>query len=156
MALLCRLLMVLEEIKQIFYHYMKANTIKTLRNLLLCLLVATAMVGCKDKDKEEECVPPALSQQIIGNWMLSTSLGNFNLSFTQNGVVEGNLSTILNLAQIQGVDKVTYTVNGDNGITLRGLNSSGDEVGVLPFTVKERECKKIVLNTVLGEVTLSQ
>lgn len=136
---------------------MKANTIKTLRNLLLCLLVATAMVGCKDKDKEEKCVPPGLAQQIVGNWMLSTSFGSINLAFTQAGAVEGNLATILGLAGIQGVEKVTYTVNGDNGIILKGLDSDGTEVGALPLTVIERECKKIVVNTGLaGEATLTQ
>lgn len=134
---------------------MKSNTIKSLKSLFLCLFVATVMVSCGKDDEEKECVPPALTEQIVGNWQASSPLGNISLVFTQDGELQGNLTPILLLLNISSVDELNYTVNGNNGISVTGT-ADGEDVGPLAFTVKERECKKITLTTQLGDIVLTQ
>ena len=132
---------------------MKSNTIKVLRNVGLCLFVLFSVAACKKKEGEK-CVPPALSSHIVGNWQ-AAALGNINLVFKQDGKIEGNLAPFFALAGLTTVEEVSYTTNGDNGVSISGV-SGGNPVGPLAFTVKERECDKITLSMALGDIVLTR
>jgi len=141
---------------------MELKTVFSLKSLLLCFFLLSLITSCKKDDKEEECVPPALSTQLKGLWKadivaLSASLGKVDLTFTQDGEVQGDLSQYL--AMMPGVgtidELIKYEVLNDTSVKIIAT-SQGNEI---PFelSVKERTCDKIVLVASAGvTITLTK
>lgn len=141
---------------------MELKAVSTLKGLFLCLFLLSCLASCKKDEKDDECVPPALSTQLKGVWhadimALSTSMGKVDLTFTDNGEVQGNLSKYL--AMIPGVGKIDdlikYKTTGD---TIVEINATSDGTAIPAFSlgVQERTCDKIVLVSTGVTITLTK
>ncbi len=140
---------------------MELKTVFSLKGLFLCLFLLSFLTSCKKDEEEEECVPPALSTQLKGVWhaditALSTSLGKVDLTFTENGEVQGNLSQYLALMPGVGTidELIKYKTTGDTIVEITAT-SQGNPI---PFSlgVQERTCDKIVLVTTGVTITLTK
>ncbi len=134
---------------------MELKTVFSLKSLLLCFFLLSLITSCKKDDKEEECVPPALSTHIVNTWQADISgLAKTQLTFTSSGEVQGNLAQFLALIPGAGPidDLIKYEVAGDTSITVKAT-SDGEEISY-PLAVQERTCDKIVLS-IPGAVTIT-
>lgn len=136
---------------------MELKTVFSLKGLLLCFFLFTLVTSCKKDDKEEECVPPALSTHIVDTWQADISgLAKTQLTFTQSGEVQGNLAQYLSLIPSIGTidDLIKYEVASDASINVKAT-SDGQEISY-PLAVQERTCDKIVLGTAGVVITLTK
>ncbi len=137
---------------------MELKTVFSLKGLLLCFFLLSLVTSCKKDEKEEECVPPALSTQIVGAWQADISgLSKTQLTFTQGGEIQGNLGQYL--ALIPGIgtidELIKYEVTSDTGMNVI-VTSQGNPIPAFPLAVQERTCDKIVLSTTGVTITLTK
>ncbi len=135
---------------------MKLKTVSTLKSLLLCFVLLALVTSCK-KDKEEDCVLPALSLQIVGEWQADVAgFGKIPLRFTEGGVIEGDLAPYLAQLPFLGDidDRILYQVTSDSAMNITVTKE--DEQTTFSLGVQERTCEKIVLSTTGVVITLTE
>ncbi len=134
---------------------MELKTVSTLKSLLLCFVLLSFVTSCKKED-EDDCVLPALSLQIVGEWQADVSgFGKIPLTFTSGGVIEGNLAQYLEQLSLLGNidDRILYQVTSDAAMNI--IVTEGDEQTTFSLNVQERTCEKIVLSTTGVVITLT-
>lgn len=111
--------------------------------LLSGLFVFTA---CNDDD--EDCMPPALSENIVGEWEVSST--NDVVEFQADGtLIDPNDAVIAGSANAEK----TYVASG---MTLTVTLSEGGASFSSEFDVTSNECDEIVVSFVGTEVTFTR
>lgn len=119
------------------------------KSTFLLLLVAALLTACKDK-KEEDCVAPAIGQNITGTWQVEMDLGplgkdgGFTAQFKSNGelVDQDDIFYIGMVLDSQG--PVTRHWRVENGRVLVSDTKAGTPT--FEFDVMENSCQRIVLD----------
>lgn len=138
---------------------MKSKNVVYSVNLLLCALMLFGAISCKKDKKEEECVPPALATQIVGDWKASVaSVATLDIGFTQSGEITGGLAAVIkniNPVLENMDDLIKYEVKSDTQVDVLATQS-GASLPVFSLTVAERDCEKIVLSGTGFSITLTK
>ncbi len=102
-------------------------------------------LSCKEKEKEEKCVAPAIQNHLVGEWTAGGTLfgapfGPARLDFTQFGDLEGNVE-IFSEEGNEIAAPVTWTTENGNVVISVDYGSGNIMEFVLP--VLENECDQI-------------
>lgn len=128
------------------------------KTTILLLFLAALFTACKDK-KDEDCVAPAIEQNIVGTWQVETDLGPLGKQggFTANFKPNGELVDQDDVFYI-GIDPgnsgpVTRYWQVKDGRVL--ISDTKTKAPSFEFDVVENTCEKIVLNEDFATVTLT-
>lgn len=113
---------------------------KKLIYLFLFLAGSTTFINCGDD--EEDCVAPALSQNIIGFWNTAGEEVEFKADGTLLDPGHGLLD--VKIFDVQLTEK-TYSINADT-LTIRGESPDGQYASWDDHTLVKNECNLIQLD----------
>ncbi len=131
------------------------------KQILLVAVVLFAFVACKDDKKEEECIAPALSQNVVGSWKANVtvgpnSMGPYDITFTNDGKLTGGLKDVVQvLFPVTLDDDISYAVINDETVVV-SVFSGGTPLADIPLEMTENTCKKIVLTYTTYTFTLTK
>jgi hypothetical protein len=116
---------------------------KSLRLGIFFLVLGVIGLSSCDKD----CTPPALSENIVGNWDFQLSGGS--AEFQADGTLIDPDDTVIGF-ESNGVayDQKSYVVNGDTSFTVTAKPSSGPGSTSFEFPVTSNECDEIKLEII--------
>ena len=128
-----------------------------MKKSLLFLFLVFALVAC-NKDKEEECIPPAVEKNILGAWSGIAKVDDltsdpFDVTFNEDGTYADPEELLLGgeINDIVLTDR-TWKIEA-NRLILRV--SKGFNALSLEYIIKENSCDKIVIEYLdLGTVEL--
>ncbi|MEZ4686130.1 MAG: hypothetical protein R3B47_08710 [Bacteroidia bacterium] len=123
-----------------------------LKSLLALSLLALFFSSCKN-----DCVAPALSENILGTWSVSTESGS-EVEFKSGGeLVDAN--GVLIDGESNGVpfSEKSYATNADSS-TISFFAYTPDSTGGVEYTVNvtQNECDKVVFELIGIPVTLKR
>jgi hypothetical protein len=119
-----------------------------LKRSLLLMLLSGLFVFTACNDEDEDCMPPALSENIVGEWQVSTT--NDIVEFQADGtLVDPNDAVIAGSAN----SEKTYVASG---MTLTVTLSEGGASFSSEFDVTSNECDEIVVSFVGADVTFTR
>jgi hypothetical protein len=119
-----------------------------LKSLIYLLPVLGLVVFTTSCDEDDDCMAPAISENIVGSWEVSNS-GDI-VEFKADGTLDDPNDAIVGAS---GLPNKTYVAT-ETELEVTASNDSGSNTFGTTFTVEDNQCDKITISFLGASVDL--
>jgi hypothetical protein len=115
-----------------------------LKQGLAVLIIATALFMTACTQEDDDCIPPAVSQNIVGTWALPGGLAT--VEFQSNGtLIDPSDDLIGGVINNDTLSVKTYSISNDSLFTLAASATTTNSISG-SYGITKNECNEITLS----------